>query len=379
MVLMWKRAVYLTVGIALTLWAAACQAAEQVPEPTGAAAPGIMETAAITAADTPTGLPSETPAPSPSPISTAAQASAPENPLCFPAAEGAVPFAFMPDNLRILSWTGSGVQIFNLETLEEERFLEAPANLLAAALSPDGQTLAWSLEDNTIQLVSAAYGKLLNTLEGHSGPVYKLRYSPTGDRLYSASHDTWVRIWNQDGEPAGAFQPTGADDLPSEVVGVGVSPDGKQLATIPFDGPVKVWNLADLSEAAVLGGTGGMDTSDVAFSPDGQFVAADLAGGLSLWRVSDAVLLKSGINSLAFAFSPDGRYLAYADIGENNRVFLSSPDGAENVLTLDGQQTLVWELIFSPDSSLLAAVGGETQIWQVEDGRLLYVGKAACP
>ena len=40
----------------------------------------------------------------------------------------------------------------------------------------------------------------------------------------------------------------------------------------------------------------------------------------------------------------------------------------------------VWELFFSPDSSLLAATDGkEIRIWIVEDGTLLHVGKAACP
>jgi WD40 repeat protein len=164
------------------------------------------------------------------------------------------------------------------------------------------------------------------------------------------------------------------------VLGIGISPDGATLATLPFDGPVILWDLAEYKAIVEVGGSGGFDTSDVDFSPDGQFIAADLATGLSVWKASDQTLLWSGINSMAFAYSPDGRFLAYSDIGENNNVVLSSPDGTQRIRTLEGHQGPVWAMIFSPDSTrLVSADGIEIRIWQVEDGELLYVGKPACP
>jgi WD40 repeat protein len=166
------------------------------------------------------------------------------------------------------------------------------------------------------------------------------------------------------------------------VLGIGFSPDGAQLATVPFDGPVELWDLNSKEKLAALGGTGGYDTSDAIFSPNGQFLAADLATGLFLWRIADGELVWNEIkNSMAFAFSPDGRYLAYSDIDEGSKVFLSSPDGAQTIRIMEGTPGgPVWELIFSPDSSMLASTdGAELRIWGVEDGRLLYVGKPACP
>lgn len=288
------------------------------------------------------------------------------------------PIAFMPDNSRIFVKVNTGVQIYNLEKQKEERFLKSPTNLNdgpAVALSMDGETLAWALVDNTIQLIRVLDGKVLHTLVGHTGPITTLRFSQSGDRLFSASHDGWVRIWNSNGKQVNAFQPGGG-----EVLGIGVSLDGTILATIPLDGPVKLWDTKDLQEFTELGGTGGYDTSDVAFSMDGHYIAADLATGLSVWDARNQTLLWDGINSMAFAFSPVGTMMAYSDIGEDNNIVLSSLDGKQKLNKLENPHGPVWDLIFSPDGSLLASADGvEIRIWQVEDGKLLYIGKSVCP
>lgn len=284
------------------------------------------------------------------------------------------PFAFTPDNKSILLRGMDGVRFFNLDALEEERILQAPQNINAAALSPAGDMLAWSLEDNTIQLVQVSDGKVMQTLSGHTDMVTKLRFSPGGEQLVSAAHDFSVRVWNIQGEELGMLQA-------GEVLGIAISPDGSTLATVPFDGPVSLWDLDTLEKIKDLSGTGGYDTSDPYFSPDGQFLAADLATGLYLWRISDGELLWNEINnSMAIAFSPDGRYLAYSVVNEYNKVFLSTSDGSEILSFMEGHQAPLWELFFSPDSRLLVSADGlEIRIWSVEDNSLMYIGKAACP
>jgi WD40 repeat protein len=300
----------------------------------------------------------------------------PVSPSCF-LVEEVSPITFMPDNTRLVIKDRSAVRILNLETMQEN-VLQAPGELVSVAVSPDGEILAWSLMDNTIQVVRVDDQKLVKTLEGHTLPAYKLRFSLTGDRLFSASYDTWVRVWDRNGELLDAFQPTGADNLPNELEGIGISPDGTLLGSIPFDGPARVWDLATKKEIANLGGTGGDVTSDIAFSPDGQFVAADQAGHLSLWRTSDWKVVWSDISSMAFAFSPEGHFLAYSDLSNNN-VSFRSLDESQPPGTLEGNQFPIHELFFSPDGNWLAAAGAGIQIWHVETGQLSYVGKAACP
>jgi WD40 repeat protein len=150
---------------------------------------------------------------------------------------------------------------------------------------------------------------------------------------------------------------------------------------VSFDGPVSQRDLDTLEKIKDLAASGGYDTSDAEYSPDGQYLAVDLATGIFLWQVSDGSLVWNEVkNSMAVAFSPGGTYLAYSDGNDGNRVTLASPDAAQAFRTMEGMQSPVWELFFSPDASLLAATDSrEIHVWRVEDGALLFAEKTACP
>jgi WD40 repeat protein len=287
------------------------------------------------------------------------------------------PIGFMPDSQRILVRGESGVKVFNLATMQEEIFLESRTQPIRpnVALALNGETLAWALEDNSIQLIRLEDKRIIYTANIHSGPITKLKFVPNGLNLLSASHDGWVKELNSDGELVNEFQPGGG-----EILGLGISADGTLFATLPFDGPVWLWNRDSFQMAEELGGTGGFDTSDAAFSTNGKYLAADLATGLAIWDIADQSLLWDGINSMAFAFSPVDDILAYSDINKNNNIILISPDGKQVLKELSGHQGPVLELIFSPDGQLLASTDGiDLRIWRVDDGELLFIGKSNCP
>lgn len=294
------------------------------------------------------------------------------SPSCF-TPEQLPALAFSPDDGAILVRASAGVQIFNLKSGALEAFIRSSKNVITAALSPDGQVVAWVLDDNTIDLVRVSDQKVLQTLSGHTDMVTKLRFSPNGDFLVSASHDYWVKVWNLEGEELRSFQ--------AGALGIGISPNGSMLATVPFDGPVALWDLATGEKIKDLGGTGGYDTSDAEFSPDGQYLAVDLASGIYIWHISDGALVWNAVkNSMAVTFSPDGQYLAYSDVADSNKVILSDPDTGRLIRVIDKMQSPVWELFFSPDASLLAVTDGvEIRVWRVEDRTLLSVGKSNCP
>ncbi len=281
-------------------------------------------------------------------------------------------FAFVPDGSALMLRTDLAVQVFNLKTGSLEASIKSNQMLTATALSPDGQTLAWALQDNTIQLVRVSDQQVLHTLAGHTDTVTKLGFTPGGDILVSASHDHSVIVWSTAGEQLRTIQ--------TDALGIGISHDGSMLATIPFDGPVALWDLATGEKIKDIGGYGGYDTSDAVFSPDGQLLAADLASGLYLWKIADASVIWNGVNSMAVAFSPDGQYLAFSNIDNGNEVILASADTGHYLRSIDAMQSPVWELTFSPDSSLLAITDGtEIHVRTVKDGAMVAVGKSACP
>jgi len=333
---------------------------------------------AVTSSPSLAAYPSETPAPtSPVPL-TATTAPVPSDTPppevpCFVTYYD--PFAFLPDSLRLLVRADMGVQQFNLQTMKSEKFIQAP-NIIdgpAVAISPEG-ILAWAFKSGEIQEIYLSGEEQTYTIQSGQESPLKLEFSPTEDRLYSSSHDGTVQFWDLQGGQKDMYGYYG------ELVNIGVSPDGSMMAIIPYDGPVTLVYADNFVLVKELGGSGGYDTSDVSFSPNGQYLAADLATGLYIWRISDGKELLGANNpiySMAVTYSPAGKYLAYSDI---NNIILSSPDGSQKIRTLEGHQSPIFELLFSPGGSILVSADDmDIRVWRVEDGELLAIGKRECP
>jgi WD40 repeat protein len=291
------------------------------------------------------------------------------------------PQVFIPDSLLLLARKdspeeGFGVQTIDLVSGAVESSLESPKMVYLVALSPDGETLAWALEDNSIQLLSYPQGELLHSWSAHTQRIESLKFSPDGQLLYTASYDNWIRVWDMQGELVDEFLPGGF-----EVHAIGISPDGRLAVTVTFEGPQKLWDLEAGQMIANLIPNGAFSPSEVVFSADGSMVGITLGSGpVSLWTVPGGEQIWSGGN-FSLALSQDGRYLAYTDVNEDgsNKVVIANQDGSKVLRTLDDLPSFAWKLVFSPDGSLLVESSNVVRVWDVDTGELRYIFKGTCP
>ena len=194
------------------------------------------------------------------------------------------------------------------------------------------------------------WSALLQTLEGHSGWVNAVAFSPDGQLLASASDEGPFRLWDA---RTGALRDT-LQRRSGWVNAVAFSPDGQLLVSASDDGTVKLWD----ARTGVLRDTleGHSDwVKAIAFSPDGQLLAsASDDGTVRLWDARTGALRDTFLGDSgwvrAVAFSPDGLLLASTYDGKTVWVWNTSTG---NVTEIFNNEKRVHELSFSSDGSYL--------------------------
>ena len=201
----------------------------------------------------------------------------------------------------------------------------------SVAVSPDGKTLATSSDDGTIKLWDAETRKERTTLRGHKGGVNYATFNHDGTLLASASHDKTVKLWDvATGQTVATLE-----GHTGQVTCAAFSPDGKWLVSGSKvfdpkeknsdarykDGEVRLWNVAERKQERLLYPKQDTAITFVAFSPDGQTVAASTSqrSDVRLLEVATGKVLDQfpGTGGWVYrvAFSPDGRTLSLVERG----------------------------------------------------------------
>jgi len=108
--------------------------------------------------------------------------------------------------------------------------------------SPDGKLLATGgKSDATIRLWDPEAPETPSIVLGrHDSDITRVRFSPDGKQLASASDDRSVRLWNVEMPGALPIVLSGHTDRIGALV---YSPDGKQLVSAGHDNKIRVWDL----------------------------------------------------------------------------------------------------------------------------------------
>lgn len=252
----------------------------------------------------------------------------------------------------------------------------------AAALTPDGATLAVGREDGSVRLWDvrdpARAVPVGEPLAGGGELVEQLAVNADGTRLAVSGDDRAVRLFDITDPRAPVTGPvlTGAGNY---VFASAFSPDGRLLAASSADTRTYLWDVA-ADPPRLLGtldGPGGFAYSP-AFSPDGRTLAVGSADRtVRLWDVADPAApvplgepLTGPANYVySVAFSPDGASLAAASTDGTVWVWDVSDLRAPVVAaTLTGPADAVFSVAWSPDGRRLAAGSADrtVRLWTVD-------------
>jgi hypothetical protein len=249
----------------------------------------------------------------------------------------------------LTSGMDNGVRLWDLATGKELRRFEAPwSGLGLLAVSGDGRTLAVRGKENNVVLMELDTGKEMGKLGRHDEWVSGAAFSPDGRALITWCNDHTAHIWDvksahelrkfefEDVRP----QPGAGQPVPPVPVGPGGSRTG-------------------LGYAAAVSPDGRL----IAYGSQAQYLAIqEVLTGKTL-RVIDR-LQPDGAGG--FAFSPDGRVLAWSGWRQPAIHLLELATGRERH-RFDGHKGRVTSLAFSADGRMIISGSEDTTalVWDL--------------
>jgi len=212
------------------------------------------------------------------------------------------------------------------------------------AFPPDGNSLLFSSNRNgAFDLYRLIFSeKMLIQITENIGNVVSPDYSPDGRRIVFANRagEGPTSIWmvNADGlNPKLVYTGTG------DIVSTAWSPDGEKIAYamsmgIPQEYEIFIMNTDGRNHVRISQGLQGIGGS-VDWSPDGNFllIYAGVFGAKDIFKLEvktgNAIQLTDGGNNAGASFSPDGLYIVFNSLRNNDQadLYIMRVDGTNQV------------------------------------------------
>jgi WD40 repeat protein len=247
------------------------------------------------------------------------------------------------------------------------------------AWNPKGLELAFICERKNICLwpVGVDENGITNfapirRFSGHSEVVTHLSWSPTGERIASASLDNSIRIWS-------LVQNTDAGsrlyaESPAQLVRVATARDGRWIAGGAKNGTIRIWEVGSRALSRTSKSSYDSEVAALAWAQSGLLAAAHESEGITLVPMDD----KLPTRQVAFntdldtriVFAEDDKTIAVPQHSDK-KIALIDVEGTHAPRYLDpiGPDQVPWGLAVSPSGRTLFAsytdTNGEIRMWDL--------------
>ena len=184
------------------------------------------------------------------------------------------------------------LSVVNMRTLKVTQLQGHSGSLWDVKFSPSGMLLASSSDDRTVIVRDGATYDVVRTLTNHTAPVHALAFSSSGDFLASGSADNTAVITRVSGGVDHIIRTFRGHIAP--VVSLCFSFDGHVLYTASADTTIRLWDIATQAPLVIHRFPEGFATTVPKAVKDGRLLFAGSSSGfINFWKSNQEKPLRS--------------------------------------------------------------------------------------
>jgi WD40 repeat protein len=153
-------------------------------------------------------------------------------------------------NRTFVALGDGSLAVIDMEKLEVEKVIRlSEKSARCLALHPHKPEVALGLSDHRILILDLHTLGVKQALEGHTGSVFTVAYTPDGRYLLSGSRDAHLRVWEVEN---GYQEHTSIIAHLFTLNHIAFSPNGRLFATCSMDKSIKVWDAQTIKLLKVI-------------------------------------------------------------------------------------------------------------------------------